>query len=90
MELTFGAPHLSLLFGIVVVLILCGIGYGAYLGWNAAIRKFGRNAADMQRQFDRLDEVAQRDPARMGIDIGKQYAADKMRRTIEQIEAETD
>lgn len=86
MELSF-APLLVVVF---VILLICGVSYGAYLGWNAAVRRFGRNAADMQTQFDRLDEVAQRDPARYGIDLGKQYAVDQMKRTIHDLESEID
>lgn len=75
---------IAILFGIFLIAL------GVISGWNMAVRKFGGNAADMAEEFRKLDEVAQRDPARMGIDIGKRYVTDRVRETLRDIDAETD
>ena len=80
-----------------VVLLLAGalilavmVAISILIGWNAAVRKFGGNAEALTKEFARLDEVAQRDPARMGIDIGKRYATDRVRETLNDIDGETE
>ena len=77
-------------YGVAIAIGLVLIGLGIVWGWNMSVRKFGRNAADLTQQVERLDEIAQRDPARMGIDIGKRYATDKMRETLRDLDAEID
>lgn len=77
-----------LLFAILLGIFLIAV--GVLSGWNMAVRRFGGNAAEMAAEFEWLDEVAQRDPARMGIDIGKRYATDRVRETLRDIDAETE
>lgn len=71
------------------VLLLVMLIAGLVMGWNAAVRKFGQRASDLARQVEDLEGISQRDPARMGIDIGKRYTTDKVRRTLDEIDAET-
>lgn len=85
------SPHVAgLLLGLGFIFGLCMLGYGAHLGWNAAIRRFQGESKAMAAQMSKLDEVAERDPARYGIDLGKQYTIQKMRDTIDGIEREID
>ena len=81
-ELSIGFLIAALVVVIVVLLI------GIAMGWNAAVRRFGRRAAELTGEVEQLSQLIDRDPARMGIDIGKHYATNRMRETLAEIEEE--
>lgn len=55
-----------------------------------AIRRQNRKQRLLESMYGELQDSLQKDPARLGIDLGKEYAANKMRATVDEIIRETE
>ena len=79
----------------LIVVFIVGLIVGGLILWEAAVRWFRRRDAGRARRTKALEsQVAdlqdglQKDPARLGIDLGKEYAVNEMDKTIQRIREE--
>lgn len=79
--------EVALLFGVLVTAALLA---GLSIGFRIAIARYNRRHVSQATQLAQLTAKAETDPARFGIDLGKEYAANTMQRTLDRIRDEID
>lgn len=79
----------------IILILIGGIAIGGLVVYEGAVRYFRKRDKGRQQRTDRLtSEVATlqngllQDPARLGIDLGKEYAVNEMDKTIRRIREE--
>jgi len=75
------ALALAIVAGVIAIILLA-------IGHNAAVRKYGERNDRIAKQYEQLKEVADRDPARYGIGLGRRYATHEMRQTLDRLDEE--
>ena len=67
---------------VAVAIILAAL---IYFFGTRAVRRQNNRQRQLEKMYDDLHTSLQKDPARLGIDLGKEYAAQKMRSTVDEI-----